>query len=258
MTKTQRGVALVQVLLITSMILILVVQLSKDARQQLRTSQINKDKVVALVEMRNVVEKTKFDLLSQRNSEGKAFFGQPQKFDDVVLKIQDVSGLLSLSYGYEQVAQFLGLQPDDQKIVNLVNWQGIGETADTSTTVKSHGFIQYPKGLLAVPLWTYNAELESVLTVVPTRYFNPLGASLPVLEKLYGEDVANEVDTKRNSNNVAAAAQLLSSRALDVVTDTSNIIQLIVEKKIADVTLTRIQTLQINPDSGLVIQVLEY
>lgn len=258
MNKTQNGVALVQVLLITAMILILVIQLSKDARQQLKTSQINKDKVVALIAMRNAVEKKKFELLSQRNINGKLFFGQPQATSDTVLKVQDVAGRLSLSYGHEQIAQFLGIKTTDPKIVALLSWQGLSDKQNIEGDREKRGLIQYPKEIASIPGWTLNKELEDVVTVIPTKYFNPLSASTSTLERLYGVEVASDVEALRKRNNVVQAQNLFRNGNLDAVTEPSNVFQLVVEKNISGVTITRAQLIQINPDSGLVIQVLEY
>lgn len=254
MIKQQKGVALVQVLLITSMILILVVQLSKGAREQIKTSQVTKDKSLALLKMKTVLEKTKFDMLSIDYLDGRAFFNQEIKTNGLVVRIQDESGLISLSYGVDQLAQYLRLEATSEKIVNLMTWQGLETANQTNNIDGRNGLMQFSKELFFIPGWEDYPNIGSDITYFPTPFFNPVSAPLNVLEKLYGQEVTSELENLRQAGNIAAAQSLLRAEDVGVSTEPSNVFRIRVEQSVFNSTIVRSEKVQFNLDSQLVVQ----
>lgn len=258
MTNKNKGVALVQVLLITSMILLLVVQLSKGAKRQVKTAQLNKNKIEALINMKTALEETKFSLLSTENVEGRAFYGQATSKGEVKIKVQDEAGLLSLPYGSDQIASYLGVPENDAKIQSLLKWQGLDNESATKNDQFRNGFLQYTKEVYAIPSWASVPSIDEVSSYIPTPFFNGMSAPFEVLEKIYGNDKASMLEELRISGNIAGAQSILRSIDLDAVTEPSNVFRIQVEQEVSDTTIKRAIKVQFNLDSSLVIQSIGY
>lgn len=257
MNKQHSGVALVQVLLITAMILLLVVQLSNDAKQQIQTSQLNKNKVIALIEMKTQLEEIKYEMLDIDFVQNRVFFGQTQSAGSLAFSVQDYAGLLSLSYGVEEIARFLEVEVRDVKIQNLQQWQGL-ESNSVSDAAAKGGLIQYEKELFLIPKWEEDKELEKVITAVPTPVFSPLSSPLIVLEKFFGAKVAQEINQKRTELDVYGAQALIKLSGNNDASETSDIFRITVSKEVGDSTLQRNQLVRFDRESQLLVQILEY
>ncbi|NTS76914.1 general secretion pathway protein GspK [Catenovulum sp. SM1970] len=136
----QKGVALIQVLIITAILSIIALFMTKSAKQQVQIAQWGLDKTEAFLEGYSVENKIIFELLTNNldslaqsgistnkdwNLYGKAFkVGQYS-----TVSIQDNAGLLNLQYPnpelFKAQLRSLGLNPAEQGLILsvLLDWQ---------------------------------------------------------------------------------------------------------------------------------------
>lgn len=148
----QQGVALIQVLLISTIIMVLALQISHQAKNQVRLAQGYQDKTQAELLLYSAEKRVLFEMLTrieknqpqgeyQQNDLSDVtiadtetplqwnFYGEPFNLDGITIKLQDINGLVSLSTTPRSVqADYLIANgyPEDQreKLEKTVyNWQ---------------------------------------------------------------------------------------------------------------------------------------
>lgn len=202
--RRQRGVALVQVLLVTTIIILLVTQLSLTAAGQVRRAQALLDRSEASLYLHSREVALLYTLLTESlvpsaasdnlYAAGWNFHGEPFVVDGLEITLQDQSGLMRFPVSnvteFEALLGVLGLGPTRARDIaaRLAHWTGItlsggsqpggammrGGTADP---------VQYfdELRLLAGMDEQLYAKLAQLMTLYPTPGFNPLTAPAPLL-----------------------------------------------------------------------------
>jgi hypothetical protein len=191
------------------MLLILVVQLSQGARDQVQTSIQMRDKTDLLIALTSQVEEIKFELLTSPmsvsgNSNGLNLYGKPVIKGELSIELRDQSGRISLGSPSSFLAEYLGFPqqtPETRnKEKNLRIWQAL-EDAPRPPNYRG-GFMHYVKELEAIPGWDNIDGGDINLTYYPTNYFNPLVASEDVLYNLFpNESVSSIIDARESGQN---------------------------------------------------------
>lgn len=225
--KAQRGVALVQVIITTAIIMLLMIFYMTAAKSQVNRAQALQDKASAYIKYYSANSKVVFALLTteydQMRREGWNFYGRTVQLDDQVsVALQDLNGLLSLptmnsniillgilshanrssDYNPEEVASSVydWIDPDNAPLAfgaeqSSYNSEGI---------VVRNGPIQSFTELALIKGMTYEAEqvLLRNTTIQPTPFFNPMSAPEAVLAAVADSGRADAVLSMRHEQNV--------------------------------------------------------
>jgi len=200
----QRGVALVQVLLVTTIIILLVTQLSLTAAEQVRRAQALQDRSEAELYLHSREVALLYTLLTESfaPSSGSAnpyaaswnFHGEPFAVDGLEITLQDQSGLMSFPISgvtnFEKLLTVLGLGPIEarQLAARLAYWIGISQPGSgrpggaimrggTADPVQYFGELRFFAGMDD----QLYGKLAELMTLYPTPGFNPLTAPAPLL-----------------------------------------------------------------------------
>lgn len=204
--KRQSGVALVQVLLICSLLLLLVVQLSKSARESVRIATELKQKVGFVVNAESAIATASFELLTQppsfelnwQNKGAVNFSGERLLINtDVTVELQDVSGLLSSSFIGVEWEAFVG--EDQDKLFKLRQWQGMGETLVAKDGYRN-ARIPYLEEINLLEGWG-DTDL-TYITDIPSGFFNAATAPSPLLRQIYNEAIVSQIIQLRENKEV--------------------------------------------------------
>lgn len=227
--QANRGVALVQVLFITTILSLMALHFTLTSRQQVAIASILQDKVIAELQLLNWKNELLFTLLTQpatgsvgaeqatinRISERWNFYGEAfSPADNVQLRIQDIQGLLSLSTAgrqaeLQQLLSYLQLpEADVQRIMaELALQQGLPSSVYRveSTSAGRDMFLQSLSELQHLP--GINDEryhsLAALTTNLQVARFNPLHAPANLLRALLLPDIANEVIRLRDAGELS-------------------------------------------------------
>ena len=201
--KRQRGVALIQVLITTAIIMLLMVFFLTSARSQVDRARALQDKTQAYLSYHSTNNAVLFRLLTsdlqQLTKEGWNFHGEPFESNaDAMVEIQDLNGLLSLgaTVSPEMIEALLAehISPDEAKTAahRLMDWMDKDNIAHPYGAEQEHyagtgivvrnNYLQSFTELAYLDI-SYEAELALIenTTIHPTLYFNPLVASKPML-----------------------------------------------------------------------------
>ncbi|MDH3535781.1 MAG: type II secretion system protein GspK [Gammaproteobacteria bacterium] len=222
MNCRQRGVALVQVLLVTAIIILLVMQLSLTAAEQVRRAQALQDRSVAELYLHSREVALLYTLLTEPllalpgssnpyaaswNFRGEAFL-----VDGLQITLQDQSGLMRFPIlgvtEFEQLLTVLGLGPTKARemAARLARWIGIipaggsgpGDAMmrnGTGAPVQYFGELRFLAGMDE----QLYRKLSELMTFYPTPGFNPLTAPAPLLRMRMPESTLEAVlDARRN------------------------------------------------------------
>ncbi len=224
--KNHSGVALIQVLLLTTLLMMMALHFALSSRQQVQVATLLDDKLQAELKLRSVESELLFALLTLSKSEGFAaqtrqhpigniwnfyntpFYPQP----DVMVRLQDMNGLVSL-YAMRQreflapVLAALGLDDSTQKqaLQTLQQWQS-QRPQFGQPDGQRHNFLPHfseIRSLLPLTEQQYQ-QATQVLTNFPTFQFNPHHAPDELLVMLYGQKMAQQLATARNERRVSA------------------------------------------------------
>ena len=218
----QHGVALVQVLLVTAIIMLLVMQLSLTANEQVRRAQALKDRSEAALYMHSREVAMLYTLLTetlvpaQESTNPYAaswnFYGEPFVVDGLEFALQDQSGLMgfpiSETSDFERLLAVLGLSSTQARALadRLGQWIGIsplrgGQASDAmmrggaGDPVQYFGEMRFLEGMDEA----LYGRLAELMTLYPTPAFNPLTAPEPLLRMRMSEStLAAVLDARRN------------------------------------------------------------
>lgn len=223
----QRGVALIQVLLISTILSLMALHFSLSGRQQVQIARMMQDKVLAEVALRTLESEMLFALLTvpysdvereaqQQNplSRNWNFHGEPfSSATDNTIKLQDINGLVSL-YGQSnntlllQLLQHLGQNQTQarQVVANLNHWQGFdggAYTTDRNRQVRQNFLLSVNelKHIGGIDTALFQQLVDNV-TPLQTFLFNPLTAPAAVLNMLLPADIASEVISLRTNGTL--------------------------------------------------------
>lgn len=227
LNSIQRGVALIQVLLLTAILSMMALQFTLSSRQQVTIATDLQNKMQAEIKLRTLESRLLFTLLTlSKNDADRAllqedeigrvwnFYGKPFAVSEVAtVSIQDLNGLLSV-YGannskqLEEFLVFLGKQPQEAKSIasNLTYWQGYDR--DQFTTMDeanvrgnyllSVGELKNIDGI-DEPLYQ---QLSPVVTTLQNLLFNPMTAPLPLLQAKLSPEIYSEVADLRREGKL--------------------------------------------------------
>jgi type II secretory pathway component PulK len=204
MRRQQEGVALVLVLLVTAIIILLVMQLSLTASEQVRRAQALKDRSEASLYLHSREAALLYTLLTEPLVPSREtanpyaanwnFHGEPFEIDGLEVTLQDQSGLMRFpSRGvsdFRKLLAELGLGPARARGLaeSLAQWIGDGTPGGSRSggvmmRGGTGGPVQYFAELRAlggVDEKLY-ARLAELMTLYPTPGFNPLTAPATLL-----------------------------------------------------------------------------
>lgn len=268
---SSRGIALFQVLLITTVIAILAIQFTQTAQNQIFIASTIVDRVQAQVNLKDAESELLFSLLTEnrfKNSESKSqyssewnFYGKPfTANDDIGITIQDQNGLVSLYQGrsknlLEGLINHLDIEDVSASVASnsLIDWQdGDDLTRVNGAESRFYGTSGMPTNL---PLQTideirnirgFSPELVQALvpfvTIRPQTYFNPVTAPKEVLSALVGLDKANQIVTIRENGGLTRSVfeQLTAIRQDEGINfSPSGLLKINMQSSVNDVTLAK-------------------
>ncbi|WP_293748938.1 type II secretion system protein GspK [uncultured Paraglaciecola sp.] len=154
---SERGVALIQVLLLTAILSVLVLYFTQTSRQQVAVAQYFNDNTDAFIELTNLKNRLLFSLLTDSRASDSAkpnniiiknFYGEPFFIDDhIQVTVQDQAGLLPIHFlNKNQLVNMLSslgiqLQRSIQISEMLGNWLDFdNETSNYSSETELFGY----------------------------------------------------------------------------------------------------------------------
>jgi general secretion pathway protein K len=283
MKHKQKGIALIQVLLISAIITVFAIYLSQTARQQVSIASLLNDRSQAAVSIHDSESLVLFNLLTKQSMvERKAgvasendkqnvtyYYGQKLSLNvQTITTINDLSGKLSIFTPERSILEPLLLaQGYTQSATNsiydtLLDWQDTdklarlngAESSDYSVGPRNQK-IPFIEELLQVK--NMAPELYSLLhnnlSEIPAAGFNPIVASEELINALY-PDVANQLIELRKQENLTSQ---LFSRYTNIQSDEwfrlypSNRFRMRIESTVGAVALSKLVDLEINRYSRL-------
>ena len=231
---SQHGMALVQVMLITAVLMILALFLTQTAKEQVKLAQWADDKSSAYVALHGAESKLLFSLLTepkvgetnQLNTVGKDissrwnFFSMPFTLNEQVeVTIQDQSALIHAHFPNVNHLKALfihkGLSSTQASAVvdNLLDWQDLdsiprnnGFESNGSIELIRNGAIPDPHDFAFVK--GIDEELLRTLldntTLYGKGFFNPMNASLELLSAITNRDAAQQVISMRERGQLTS------------------------------------------------------
>ncbi|HEX5793738.1 MAG TPA: hypothetical protein VFY01_10710 [Rheinheimera sp.] len=223
----QHGVALIQVLLISTILSLMALHFTLSGRQQVQIASQMQDKVAAEAALRTLESEVLFALLTvpygdierdiqQQNplSRNWNFYNKPFSHGPGnEIKLQDINGLVSL-YGQSNNTQLLQLlrhlgqdQTQARRVVaNLNHWQGFDGgvyTTNRNSNVRQNFLLNVAelKHIDGIDKALFN-QLSDNVTTLQTFLFNPLTAPDTILQMILPAEVANEVLMLRSANTL--------------------------------------------------------
>jgi type II secretory pathway component PulK len=212
--QRQQGVALIQVLFVTAIILLLVMQLSLTAREQVRRAQALQTRSEAELFLQSRESALLYTLLTEplfpdpRSVNPYVarwnLFGEAFTVDDIDIRLQDQSGLMRMPTGstseFEALIEILGYGPRQARRIGdqFDAWLGLSAgKADPAApgAMPAGGAIQYfgELRLLDGIDESLYRQLAELMTLFPTPGFNPLTAPAPVLRLRMSRSSADAV-----------------------------------------------------------------
>lgn len=226
----EKGIALIQVLLISAMISIFALYLTYTAREQIHTAQIAEDRIQALLQIQSAETELIYTLMTNPmvkdpTSEVELvrkwnFHNQIFNLNSIVdVQIQDQSGLISIHNPPPELLKdtltllkIPGISPS-QFVDSLLDWQ------DSDSLPRPNGLEanSYPYGsrnagialmsdLLALPGVTEAnyQQLSSIFSIYVAGPFNPMTSPMPILQAFVGERNASTILALRSNGQLTA------------------------------------------------------
>lgn len=236
----QKGIALIQVLLLSTILAIMALQFTLSSRQQVRLAADFKDKILADIGLRTLESQVLMALLSlpkspdtemiqQQDAIGKEwnFYGEPFSVNpDIQVSIQDINGQISI-YGLSNLTPFRQLlavlgksDPQVREIIdNLLYWQGKKDsnyTTPTNQAVRSNYMVSKTelKHIRGIDDDLYR-KLEPLVTTFQTYQYNPLIAPKLILQSALPSDVYQELKKLRETGELTSSRYLELSPGFD-------------------------------------------
>lgn len=212
------GVALVQVLITTTIIMLLMLYFLTAAKSQVGHARALQDKTQAYLSHYSTQNAVLFRLLTSEPNklieEGWNFYGEPFEANkDAMVEVQDLNGLLSLATTskpeliYALLSEQIAPGQAMQIAASMVDWidaDDISRAGGGERATIGNGPIQTFTELPLISGMTYEAEqiLIKNTTVHPTLYFNPMVAP-PMMLAAYLNDrnLANDLVGLRGGSN---------------------------------------------------------
>lgn len=202
--RKQQGIALVQVLLISTVLMLLVVQLSSKANNAVEIATELKYKAGAETKIQSTIAHVQFALLTQSRVDFEiqildsslGFFGEPQRVEaDLTVEIQDMAGLLSTSFIGTGWNEYLKGNANQLNAIRV--WQGMDEYGVASAKMRN-ARIPYIEEVLLLP--GFEGTDLTYLTNLPTGFFNVGTAPEGLLTRIFGKVTSQRIDELREND----------------------------------------------------------
>jgi len=216
MYRRQFGVALVQVLLVTAIIILLVMQLSLTASDQVKRAQALQDRSAAALYLHSREVAMLYSLLTETLVPGLEssnpyaaswnFHGEPFVVDGLEFRLQDQSGLMRFPTSgvseFERLLAVLGLGSAESRDLagRFGHWAGVslpggrrpGDAMMRGATGDPVQYFGELKFLAGMDDQLYR-QLAELMTLYPTPGFNPMTAPEPLLRMRMPESAVEPV-----------------------------------------------------------------
>jgi general secretion pathway protein K len=239
--RRERGIALIQVLLVTGIIALLMLQMGLTAREQVARAQALADRAEVQLAAQSRESALLYTLLTEQlarvpDSQNPYvaawnFQGEPFTVDGITFRIQDENGRMRVplldSRGFESLLHGLGVEPDRAKTLGreLMTLQGavpvqraLGEEVARQENVAPGKYPFQDLGefrLLPSMDEELYRRLRPLLTLYPTPGFNPLTAPSAVLDaQMTRSQVTGVVDARgKNALDAGTLWKLTGAQA---------------------------------------------
>lgn len=231
---SQQGIALIQVLLIVTILSLLVIFLAETARSQLDIALLAKQRVEAQVELHSSESLLSYELLTRPRHPGAVetgqvfaknwnFYGRPfSMLNNTEVRLTDASGKLSLNFAdCGQISKVLannGMSAPraTQVCYTLLDWQDNDSLAKGTSQSEREVYGQVLKNALVTDLSELYvmpglspdeaAMLENVITLFDVGRLNPYFAPVEVLAGLLDPQRASSLAIRRDAENMTFGA----------------------------------------------------
>ncbi|MGJ8680088.1 general secretion pathway protein GspK [Paraglaciecola sp.] len=230
--STNKGIALLQVLLITGVISILALFFVSSAQKQVAIAHMSNDRVEAQLAMKSAESELLLALLTEfreldvsSSSKVKQLWNfhnvEFSMESEVIAQIQDQAGLISLqSLNQDLLRKIFRENGLNQNVVpnlvdGLLDWQD-ADKLQRLNGAESGDYIVGPRnGAITLKNEIYNIKgvppevwhaLESSFTLYRRSSFNPMSATPQILKGLLGEDKTTEYIKLRNTSTISPAS----------------------------------------------------
>lgn len=282
----QRGIALLQVLLISAIISVLAMYLTLTSRQQIAVAKLVDDRANATLYQKSAESRIFFELLSRDYSSTATdplpknynFYANPIKIDDYTkVEIQDVSGLINIMEPNRLLLQKtlgrLGVDENASSVIvdSLLDWQDKDDLTRLNGAEKGDYVLgprnryislktemQLVKGVDKT-IWQ---KLSPNLSMPQMSYFNPMFAPKPVLQAFLNDDAESVL--KLREQGILNRTEFSQSTGvydnIGIVLSPSNVFQITFKVQYGEVMLTKQQTVKLDRyagKNGTVIENLE-
>jgi len=227
----QKGIALIQVLLITAVLSILALYLSSTAKDQVKMAQWADDKALALIAVQSAEAQLFFNLLTESKVQSQEnnltdnipsrwnFFANPFKVSEqVTTKIQDQSALIHAHFPdpnlLKSLLAFQGLPINEVSRIydNLLDWQDLdniprnsGDELLSTPTAIRNGAVPDLHDFSFVPKIT--ADLQQSLlkntTLYSKGFFNAMDAPEELLAAITSVEQAKQIVQLREAGQLS-------------------------------------------------------
>lgn len=277
--SNQKGIALIQVLLITTVLTILALYLTKTAKEQVNIAQWSEDKASALIKLHSAESELIFTLLTKSKSPYSDlendllgdisskwnFFGKAFSLDDFIeIKIQDNAGLINAHYPDRErlmllLNSYTGNLAESQKIVEqILDWQDLDKNVRANgfeggkNYIVRNGIIPDLSDFYFLP--SINLSILKIInentTIHKQGYFNPTNSPELLLSALTSYDVAKKVIDLRE-NRLLTKSNFTDLTGIQENDGTffypSNTFSIAINSKVGESEITKEFTIKLSP-----------
>ena len=275
--RSNKGIALLQVLLISTIISILALYFSSTARDYVKLASLSNDRAEAYLAIKTAQSRLMLTLLTEIREAKIAstannallshwnFYNQPFSMSDgVTASIQDQSGLISLHFPDPQLLRNTfeqnNLDPTFAPIVvdSLLDWQDADKltrlngaeessykTGPRNALVSIKSEIAWVNGMFEV--WPHFAD---IFTVYQRSPFNPMTAPPALLAGLIGQDRANEylAQRKLSTLDVSQFSALTGiQETIEQILYPGDVLEIRLQAKRGQVNLSKTMMVEVKP-----------
>jgi len=278
----QRGIALVQVLLIVAVLSILALYFTQSARQQVHNATLMVDKAQAYVELQSAEANVLYALLTEQknpeqtpsaqsqvliskwNFHGEEFNYNPQ----VSVAMQDLRGLLNLHYPNKQrltqLLTYSGLNDYDAQLMSrqIIQWQQLDGRTDSlpNNITARHAAIHDIAELIHLGLApTQLNALRANTTQYKKGAFNPMTAPNSLLNALLAKDVASHVIMLRQAKQLTVRefVQVTGfNESDDIILYPSNLFKVTLNAQVGEARVQKIIYYHLQPTGKPVVNIV--
>lgn len=282
MTNNSRGIALIQVLIITAVLMLLAIFIQQSIKQQIQIVSAVNEKLSLRLELENAEAEVFKALLSSSRYQNKAssnlivrswnFYGEPFSVGNISVELQDLRGLVNLNYiSHSFLRRFLELEIDEPKrttklVDAILDWKdtddlrrlnGAEKSDYRGGIVPSNNYMQQVKELEPilkhVGLQFKSVGIYELLTVERLAGFNPLNAPGKVLSAFLQDERQFEQVIKARKNGVLSGYHFFELTGIEqgeyVSFGTSRYLRLELTASKNGVVLTKQMELKVTPRS---------